>query len=561
MGVRRKVLIVSLTRLGDLIQEGPLIRILRKKLSPVEIHVITSRNFSETVNYIPTVDRTIEINYEDLIRMPLLEAYRALKDTLLSLRNENYQMVINLTPSFKERYISYFVGGKRVLGPSIKKDGTLLNSTPWTDYLYAVIIDKTFNDFNLCDLFIKIAGFEPEGKGVEFNPREEHHKKAHELLKAPQGKPIVAFQLGASTEDRIWPPESFGVLGRYLQDQLNAHIVLLGVKEERHLGERAKRLLNPQKTTDLVGKTDLGTLGAVLKRCNLLVTNDTGTMHVSAGVGTKTIALFLSSARFRDTGPYAQDHIALQPDLECSPCPPKNHCKNLRCHRIITPEAVFYIAKAVLQGRKIEPSPILHGVQVYRSTFDDEGYLRFFPAFRRPITRMELILLASRRVWRAVLDRRILDHSFFDENALKVMREMEGFFSGGRPDWEELLEPLSELEVEVGRLEEVTEGLVKAEILRDRCMVEKLGKNLLNTVESIQEKSVKERFLQPFFIMLQFAFENMDMDGNLASDLWRRASELKTLIKGQKRLLETIKKLWEGYNEDPGYIGRREARA
>ncbi len=561
MGVRRKVLIVSLTRLGDLIQEGPLIRVLRKKLSPVEIHVITSKNFSETVNYIPPVERTIEINYEDLIRMPLLEAYKILRDTLTGLRNEDYYMVINLTPSFKERYISYFVGGKRVLGPSIKKDGTLLNSTPWTDYLYAVIIDKTFNDFNLCDLFIKIAGFEPEGKGVEFNPKEEHYKKAQELLRVPQGKPIVAFQLGASTEDRIWPPESFGMLGRYLQDQLNVHIVLLGIKEEKYLGERAKRFLDPRKTVDLMGRTDLGTLGAVLKRCNLLVTNDTGTMHISAGVGTKTIALFLSSARFRDTGPYAQGHIALQPDLECSPCPPKNHCKTLRCHRVITPEAVFHIAKCVLQGRDIEPSPVLHGVQVYKSTFDNEGYLRFFPAFKRPMTRMELILLASRRVWRAVLDRKIIDHSFFRENAIKVLEEMERYFMGGSPDWGGLIEPLSELEVEVERLEDVAKGLFKAELLGDKDMVEGLGKRFLDTVDSLQEKSVKERFLQPFFIMLQFGFENMDMNGNITSELWRRISELKTLIKGQKRLLETIKKLWEGYNEDPGYLGRGEAGA
>ena len=159
------------------------------------------------------------------------------------------------------------------------------------------------------------------------------------------------------------------------------------------------------------------------------------------------------------------------------------------------------------------------------------------------------------------MDKRIIDRSFFKESAMKVLGEMERYFNGGRPSWKDLMEPLSELEAEVEKLEDVTRGLIKAELLRDKSMVERLGKRLMDTVESLQEKSVKERFLQPFFIMLQFAFENMDMDGSITSELWRRVSELKTLVKGQKKLLKTIKNLWEGYNEHPGYLGRGEARA
>ncbi len=554
MGSGRKVLIISLMRLGDLIQQGPMIKILKEELSPVEVHVLMSPSFSRAAKYVPLIDEVIELDYNEIILLPLFDAYRRLKGKLDELRNRNYDLVINLTPSHKERYISLYVGGRNVIGPTFREDGKLINSNPWTDYLYSVIADKTFNDFNLCDLFIKIAGFEPRSIPVEFRVGDRERKKARELLgDFVFKKPLVAFQLGASSPERIWPPENFGMLGRYLQENLNASIVLLGVKKEKDLGEKAKKYLDADKTIDLIGKTDLGSLGGVLELMDLLVTNDTGTMHISAGVGTKTVSLFLASAKFRDTGPYAEDHIVIQPDIDCSPCSVRTNCVSHRCHKVISPEGLFYIVSCLLKGEEIKNSSVLSGMQVYKSTFDDEGFLRYFPVFPISPSRLELILLTSRRVWKMFLDKRVIDEESITMEALKVLGELDYYYGMEFQDWDSILDPLDELLAEVSTLEESTEELFRIELSRDARRLKSEGKKLLDALERFRERSVKEGFLQPFFQIFQFFMDSIDFNGgeNILPDLWRKVYELKMLIKGQKSMIETLKKVWEGNNEVP----------
>ena len=117
---------------------------------------------------------------------------------------------------------------------------------------------------------------------------------------------------------KCWYPERFGELGKRLVQKRNASILLFGTAEE---GSTAKKIVEHIKegAIDLTGKTDLLHLAAILERCQILVTNDTGTLHVAAAVGTPVVAIF-GPTDPDTTGPWGEGHAIVKKEVPCGPC-------------------------------------------------------------------------------------------------------------------------------------------------------------------------------------------------------------------------------------------------
>lgn len=126
---------------------------------------------------------------------------------------------------------------------------------------------------------------------------------------------------------------------------------------------------------DAVGETGIEELYSLVGRCAALVSNDTGTMHFAAAAGVPAVMLCIGPAFFRCTGPYGEGHLALQPDLPCSPCPYSLVCADPVCRDTISPEAVFSACRMILAGADGLGNADFSGVRVYRSSFAPDGYL------------------------------------------------------------------------------------------------------------------------------------------------------------------------------------------
>ncbi len=152
--------------------------------------------------------------------------------------------------------------------------------------------------------------------------REEDRKWADQTLRdlgVLGGKPLIGMNPGATYGmAKCWYPDRFGELGRGLSEKWQARILLFGKGEERPIVREILRHLGA-KGIDLTGRTGLLQLAALLERCALLVTNDTGTMHVAAAVGTPVVALFGSTPPLT-TGPWGEGHVVVGKDVPCSPC-------------------------------------------------------------------------------------------------------------------------------------------------------------------------------------------------------------------------------------------------
>jgi heptosyltransferase-2 len=150
---------------------------------------------------------------------------------------------------------------------------------------------------------------------------EEEAMGARVLSEAglPGQGPWVGLSPGAAYGPaKRWPADRFAALGRKLQREYGARLVLLGGQDERPVAEQVKEHL-PGPVADMVGRTSLRQALGVLSQLNLLVTNDSGLMHAAAALSVPLVALF-GSTDPGATGPFTSRATVIRHPRPCSPC-------------------------------------------------------------------------------------------------------------------------------------------------------------------------------------------------------------------------------------------------
>ncbi|MBW8863973.1 MAG: glycosyltransferase family 9 protein [Verrucomicrobia bacterium] len=159
----------------------------------------------------------------------------------------------------------------------------------------------------------------------------------------------VALQPGARWDNKRWPVEHFCQLVRTVaKNYPTVRFAVLGGPDDHALGAKISQAAS-DRVLNLCGATSLPEMIEFLRRCDLLITNDTGPMHVAAALGKPLIALFGPTAPER-TGPYGQLQNVLRINLPCAPCL-KSDChykQPLECLRGLSPALVSQRISAIL---------------------------------------------------------------------------------------------------------------------------------------------------------------------------------------------------------------------
>ena len=140
-----------------------------------------------------------------------------------------------------------------------------------------------------------------------------------------------------------WLPERFAEAAGKINAQLSVHWILFGTKKEAAIGEQIAAAIGDH-CVNRIGQTTLEQLIEELRQCRLLLTNDTGTMHLAALLGVPVVAIF-GSTEPRLTGPLGMGHIVLRHHVECSPCFLRECPIDFRCMKAVSADEV---AAAVL---------------------------------------------------------------------------------------------------------------------------------------------------------------------------------------------------------------------
>jgi lipopolysaccharide heptosyltransferase II len=162
----------------------------------------------------------------------------------------------------------------------------------------------------------------PRGPVTYDLPVGKNERRAVDELLSRHGidasKPLVAINPVAKWETKLWSQASFARLADRLIDRCGARVVFTGIGQDRPvIAGILSRMAFP--AVSLAGETSLKTLAALYRRCRLLISTDTGPMHLGCAVGTPVIALFGPTAPWR-TGPYGERHRVIRTGIACSPC-------------------------------------------------------------------------------------------------------------------------------------------------------------------------------------------------------------------------------------------------
>ncbi|WMW67178.1 glycosyltransferase family 9 protein [Nitratidesulfovibrio liaohensis] len=372
------LLLVNLTRFGDLLQTQPVVHGLRAQGHRVGL--VCLENFAGAAALLEGVDHVAALPGSALLAgVQPGGDWRACTAGLMTWAERlraayAHDAVLNLTATLGGRLLGRLLAGHGSDGSNKGTGGDLrgfgldpfgfgVNADPWSAFLQASTRQRGCSPFNLVDLFRMAAGVGNVDPVYQLRaPTPDALAEAGARLAQaapPDHAGYVAMQLGASEERRRWPVAHFAALAARLWRELRLVPVLLGAGGERKLGERLRAALaalaeeagatGPVPCIDLIGATSLPQLAATLRHMRMLVTNDTGTMHLAAGLDVPVLAIFLATAQPWDTGPYRQDCCCLEPALDCHPCPFGAPCPHgERCRRVISANTAFDLARTHL---------------------------------------------------------------------------------------------------------------------------------------------------------------------------------------------------------------------
>ena len=410
-------LIINLTRFGDLLQSQAVMHGLQQQGH--EVGLICLQNFAPAASLLDGVAHVAPLPGSRLLAeldAGWPGAVLTLRAWVEKLRHDFApQAVLNLTSTTPARLLARHLahdltGTDEVRGFGMDAYGFGLSGSAWTAFFEASTRKRGCSPFNIVDLFVRAAGLREPAVSRLRLPADEQILAAGMRLRQA-GEPefaasegYVAFQLGASEVRRQWPAEQFAVIGARLRESFALTPVLLGTDSEHELAQRYRAAGGPG--IDLVGRTSLPELAATLRHARLLVTNDTGTMHLAAGLGVPCLALFLATAQPWDTGPYLEDCCSLEPALACHPCAFGSACEqNMRCVRQITADTVWPLLESRLRdGAWNCPSETASSARVWVSERDSRGYMDLRSLSGHDNEDRTLWIRLQRHIYRQLLD-------------------------------------------------------------------------------------------------------------------------------------------------------------
>ena len=411
--------VINLTRFGDLLQCQPLIEDLHRQGK--RVHLVCLDNFSSALPLMRHVERAWPLPGARLMAdmdkdwrsaaARLLEYARAIR------AGASPNSVVNLTATLPARLLAGLVAGSTadLRGFALDDHGFGQNRGIWATFLNSATVNRQSAPFNLVDMF-RMVGADPHQHETSQQPRLRLADPPREALAAADAllatapadaTGFVAMQLGASEERRQWPAQYFAAVGDSLWHKRKLCPILLGSPAERPLAEAyAQQAQGP--FVDAVGKTDLTQLAALLRRSRMLFTNDTGTMHLAAGLGVSCLAIFLATAQPCDTGPYLPGCCCLEPALPCHPCPFGRPCpNNLACVAHIRPQSVEALALAWLDTGRWDAVPldtIGHEARVWQTELDGQDFMTVRCLSPHAAEDRSQWLTQQRIFWRQILD-------------------------------------------------------------------------------------------------------------------------------------------------------------
>ncbi len=308
----KKILFVRTDRIGDVLVSTPALRALRKAYPDAWISMMVA----------PIAEQAVELN-PDINEVLVYDKRAALWDQLeflKTLRSRGFDLAVIAHCTNTVNWLVFLAGIPERIGFA-RRAGYLL-TIPLAN---VKILGQKHEADHLLDL-VALVGAKPAGRQPVLAFSTEDDAFAQTMLRkmgVSAKRPVVAVHAGSSSPSKCWPKEYFAQLLARLVQRDGMQVILVGGTSEMELSQSLIPKGSESRVVDFTGILNLRELAAMLSRCALLVSNDSGPVHIAVAVGTPTVAIFGRNRPGlgpQSWGPLGKRDIVLQKDVGCTVC-------------------------------------------------------------------------------------------------------------------------------------------------------------------------------------------------------------------------------------------------
>jgi ADP-heptose:LPS heptosyltransferase len=317
----KKILIFRFGAIGDIVHSTALFRSIKKLYPEISIHYLTGETPSLLLKNDPDLSR---------VWIARQRSYKYLINLAGELRKEKFDLCINLQPSIRTMIFAQFIrAGKNLIYRKTYKLHAAKN--------FWITAKPVFKDIILDDeLKIYIS-----------------KKTERKISQLGLAKNVIGFNMGANNarQGRKWPFKHWQELAEKIINKYDSEIVLTGSAEDSDSAVKLLEIFPDIKS--FCGELNLEETAALLSKCDIVISGDTGPLHIATAVETYVIGLYGAMPILR-TGPYGKNNFAISSDRNCVPCN-RRKCKFLKkgesytpCMEDITSDKVFAVIEEYL---------------------------------------------------------------------------------------------------------------------------------------------------------------------------------------------------------------------
>ena len=304
-----KILILKPSSLGDVIQALPVLRLLKSHWRHADIYWWIDSSFAPLLENDPDLAGVVRFERK---RWSKLRHWPEMFRSIHGLRQQQFDLVIDLQCLARSATFAWLARGSKLIGLDEVREGAR--------GFYDLAVPRKSYYTHAVDWYLAVlpALDVPVHHQFTWLPLQPEVAAAVQR-RWPGNSRWIALQPGARWQNKRWPVEHFATFVRLAAAKYgDVSFAILGANSDHLLGEIISEAA-PDRCLNLCGQTTLPEMVEWIRRCDLMITNDTGPMHAAAALGKPLVALF-GPTEPRRTGPYGQLSNVVRLDLPCAPC-------------------------------------------------------------------------------------------------------------------------------------------------------------------------------------------------------------------------------------------------
>jgi heptosyltransferase-2 len=346
----KKILIIRLSSIGDIVLTSPVIRLLRESYPHAQIDFLVRKEYAELVKF----DKNLSYVYQYDVK----SGWKGLREMKAFLSKQGFDVIIDLHRNFRSAYLRNISPGPSILKYNKNRILKFL-LVKFKINLYSKYVGKALSVTRKYLAASKILGIPQNDLGLKLHIPKVTRTKSEHLWSALEGENFrVIVAPGARHFTKCWPAAYYAELTKKIYTRYNWRCIMLGSLDEIPLLREIRDLAGGEATDLAAGNITLLEAAGIIEKAPIFVSNDSGLMHIAAAFRKPQIAIFGSTTQELGFFPLNKKAIVIENEtLPCRPCShlgrdscPKGHFK---CMVDIKPEDVFKVFQSMVEKYKI----------------------------------------------------------------------------------------------------------------------------------------------------------------------------------------------------------------